>query len=511
MLLIHSLTAALGQVFLPTNLLLTFLGVAGGVLIGALPGLTGTMAIALLVPFTYGMNPIGALVLLGGVYVGAMFGGSIAAILVNVPGTPSAIAATFDGYPLAKKGKAQYALMVSVVGSTAGGMLGALVLLFLSPLLAELALRFGPPEYFWLGVMGLTIIGTLTSKSVFQGLAGGALGVLISTIGYSPFSGVPRFTFGQPALLGGVDLIVALIGLFSIPEVLKMAEHWQSTYSLARYKRERGVLRAAAVRLARNVPGVIRSSIIGVLIGIIPGAGGNVAGLVSYNEAARAARKDDEFGHGQPEGVLAAQTATHAELSGSLVPLLTLGIPGAPQAAVLLGALLLQGLRPGPALYSGPGAKITYAFILSLFVATAMMLVVGVFASQLYANLLNLPVRYLMPVILLLSTVGAFAIRNNPADIVIMVAIGVLAYFLEKLGVHPGTIALGVILGPIVENGLLQTMQIGQATGSVWALFFTRPISIVLIFLSVMSAGWPLISRYVGRARRGRAEGEGPS
>jgi putative tricarboxylic transport membrane protein len=390
------------------------------------------MAIALLVPFTYNLPSTASLMLLGGVYVGAQFGGSIAAILINVPGTPAAIATTFDGYPMTRQGKAMEALTASVTSSWIGGVIGVIALLFLSPLLATLALSFGPPEYFWLGILGITIIGSLTSGSITKGLAGGALGVLISTVGYSPFAGVPRFTFGAPVLLAGVNLVVALIGLFSIPEVLELAEQRRSGTTLAQYDKQPGTTMRAIRRVVRGPYLLARSSIIGILVGIVPGAGGNVAGLLSYREAVRASREPKKFGAGAVEGVIASETASNAEVGGSLIPLLTLGIPGAPQAAVLLGALLLHGLRPGHQLYSGHGAVITYAFILSLFVGDLMMFVVGLFGLRLYANLLRIPVRFLIPIIVLLSTVGAYAIRNNPADILVMFALGVGAYALKS-------------------------------------------------------------------------------
>lgn len=348
---------ALTNIFAPLNLLILLAGVAGGILVGALPGLTGTMAIALLVPFTYGFSPETALIMLGGVYVGAMYGGSISAILINTPGAPASIATTLDGYPMAQKGQAEQALAASATSSGIGGILGTVVLLLFSPVLAAVSLQFGPPEYFWLGILGLTIIAGLSAKSLPKGLMGGLFGVLISTIGLSPSTGISRLTFDVSDLLGGVEIIVALIGLFCIPQIMTMAECRGGTLGTTSFKFQKGVSVATMLTVLRRWGNLLRSTVIGVIVGIIPGAGGNVAGLLSYQTAVRAAKDKDKFGKGALDGVIASETANNAEVEGSLIPLLTLGIPGAPQAAVLFGALLLQGLRPGPELFRGTAPR----------------------------------------------------------------------------------------------------------------------------------------------------------
>lgn len=486
----------IGNIFAPMNLLMVVAGVAGGILVGALPGLTGTMAIALLVPFTYGLPADAALIMLGGVYVGAMYGGSIAAILINTPGAPASIATTLDGYPMAQKGQAEEALAASATSSCIGGILGTLVLLLFSPLLAALSLKFGSPEFFWLGILGLTIIAGLSAKSLVKGAIGGLFGVLLSTIGLSPSTGVSRLTFGIPDLLGGVEIIVALIGLFCIPQIMVIAESSGKSGGLASFSPGKGKSFRTMMQVIRRWGNLLRSTVIGVIVGIIPGAGGNVAGLLSYQEAMRAAKDKDQFGHGAIDGVIASETANNAEVEGSLIPLLTLGIPGAPQAAVLFGALLLQGLRPGPELFTGYGATITYTFIFSLFLANIAMFVLGFFGSRFYARTLNLPHHLLMPVVLCLSVVGSFAGRNSVLDVIIMLLLGFLAYAGTKIAISPAPIALGVILGPIIERGLVESMMLSRATGSLFELFFTRPISLILILLTVISAGWPFLLSY---------------
>lgn len=487
---------AVSNIFEITNLLFLLAGVSGGILVGALPGLTGTMAIALLVPFTYGLSAETALIMLGGVYVGAMYGGSISAILINTPGAPAAIATTFDGYPMAMNGKAEEALVISAVSSGIGGLLGTMALLFLSPLLAAVSLRFGPPEYFWLGILGLTIIASLSAKSLAKGLLGGLFGVLLSTIGLSPSTGASRLTFDIPDLLGGVEIIVALIGLFCIPQVLSMTESSKLAGGPATFKSQPANIMKVVLTVLGRWGNIIRSSVIGVIVGIIPGAGGNVAGLLSYQEAVRASSHKESFGQGNIDGVIASETANNAEVEGSLIPLLTLGIPGAPQAAVLYGALILQGLRPGPELFTGRGAVITYTFILSLFLANIFMMVIGLTASKYYAKALKLPTYLLMPLVLSLSIVGSFAGRNSIFDVGIMVILGLIAYGGMKMALTPATIALGVILGPIIERGLVESMMLSRATGSLLQLFFMRPLSVVLVTMTILSAVWPLWIKY---------------
>jgi len=500
---------AFANVFDITNLVFLFSAVAGGILVGALPGLTGTMAIALMVPFTYSLSPASALIVLGGVYVGAMYGGSISAILINTPGAPAAIATTFDGYPMAQQGRAEEALAASATGSGIGGMFGTVVLLFFAPVLAVVSLKFGPPEYFWLGVLGLTIIASLSAKSMTKGLLGGLLGVLLSTIGLSPSTGEARLIFDSTDLLGGIDVIVALIGLFCVPQVLSMAETARAQSGVSLYKPTKGTtIRTIKFVMSRWV-NLLRSSIIGTIVGIIPGAGGNVAGLLAYQEAQRTAKDRDSFGRGNIDGVIASETSNNAAVEGSLVPLLTLGIPGAPQAAVLYGALLLHSLRPGPELFSGNGAVITYTFIFSLFIANAMMFIIGISASRIYARALNLPINMLMPVVLALSVVGAFAGRNSPFDVILMLGLGIIAYLGARVGLSAAPIALGVILGPIMERGLVESMMLSRASSGLTELLFSRPLSILLIAMTVVSAAWPFFVSY--KERKKQSDKEKPS
>lgn len=486
----------------PVNILFLIVGVGAGIVVGALPGLTATMAIALLVPFTFTMPAINGLVLLGGIYCGAIYGGCFSAILINTPGTPSAIATTFDGYPMAKKGDAYKAIVTATISSVIGGLIGVVFLLFLSPPLSKASLKFGPPEFFWLTAFGLTIIATLASRSIIKGLIGGAFGLLISSIGIAPIEGSVRFTFGVVSLQDGIGLIPALIGFFCIPEVLAMIKKRDQQYSIIPYRKQRKVVLNVTLKLLKRPFLLLRSAVIGTIVGIIPGAGGNIASMVSYNEAVRASRHPDKFGRGILDGVAAAETANNAEVSGSLIPLLTLGIPGAPPAAVLLGALLLQGLRPGAELFTYH-AEITYTFIISLIFANILMLPMGIFSGKLVSKLItNIPIALLAPLVVFLSVIGSYAIQNNMFDVYVMIFFGLVGYVGRKAGFDPGPIVLGIILGKICEQGLVQAILMGKAAGSIFTVFFTRPISIILIFLTVVSAAWPYIRKLAGGTKR---------
>jgi putative tricarboxylic transport membrane protein len=493
---------ALIEVMHPINLLLITTGVGAGIVVGALPGLTATMAIALLVPFTFGMNVVHALVLLGGIYCGAIYGGSYSAILINTPGTPAAIATTFDGFSLARKGHAYRAIVVATIASVIGGLIGVFFLIFLSPPLARASLRFGPTEFFWLTVFGLTIIATISPKSTVKGLLGGAVGLLIGTIGIAPIEGSVRFAFGTLSLQNGITLIPALIGLFCLPEILDMIESRHLSRSAIPYRSQRHMLRRVW-RLMRRRPWLlIRSGLIGTLIGIIPGAGANIAGMVSYNEAVRVSREPEKFGKGAIDGITASEASNNAGVAGSLVPLLTLGIPGAPPAAVLLGALLLKGLRPGAELFT-VHATVTYTFIFSLVLANIVLLPLGLLLGKAASKVVTgLPVALLAPLVFFLSVIGAFAIQNNIADVYVMLALGLVGYAGRKIGLQPGPIVLGLILGVMCEQGLVQSILIGRAAKMPMAIFFTRPISIILIGLTLLSAGWPMLARMRPPVRR---------
>jgi len=480
------------------NLLLVLAGTVAGMVVGSLPGLTATMAVALLVPFTYTMSAVAGLVTLGAIYMGCIYGGAFSAILINTPGTPSSIGTTFDGYPMARQGRGEEAIVGATLGSAFGGIVGVVALIFLSPPLAELALRFGPAEYFWVGVFGLTIISSLAAGSFLKGMTGAAFGVLISTIGIAPIGGDVRFTFGEPALQGGFNLIVMLIGLFCVPELLMMVLKGVKNHQAVEYKRSKGVLWSTTRKVFSKPGNLIRSSIIGTVVGILPGAGGNIANLVAYNEARRASKEPEKFGTGIVDGVVATETANNAVVGGGIIPLVTLGIPGAPPDAIIYGVLMLQGLRPGPELFA-ERADITYTFMLALGLSALVMIPVGLYGGRILTRFVaTLPPRFLVPGIGILTIVGSYAIRNNYTDVILMLLFGLIGFALRYLGFHGAPIVLGLILGPIMEEGLVQAYLTGMGYAWPYTTLFINPLSWVLIVLCLFSFLWP----YFGHLKR---------
>jgi putative tricarboxylic transport membrane protein len=442
----------------PFRLTLSLVGVICGTALGAIPGLTATMAIAVLVPLTFSMDPASALVLMGAIYTGAIYGGAYSAILLNTPGTPSAIATTFDGFPMAKRGDGDLAITLACLASVFGGLVGALALLLLAPPLAKVALAFGPVEYFWLAVFGLTLISAIAEGALAKGMIGAGFGLLLSCVGVAQISAATRFTFGFNTMLGGVNAVSGLIGLYCVPVLMDLVARPERHLDFA--DETRGFRLGEAFRLCWNGKfNLIRSSIIGTIVGILPGAGGSIAGLVSYSEARRASRHPERFGKGEPAGVQATESANNATVGGGMIPTLVLGIPGTPPDAVILGALLVQGIRTGPGLFTSSGGAIV-AFM---------------------------------------TIIGSFAIRNSVYDVVIMIVLGVIGWVFDRLGFKPSPIVLGLILGPIAEQGFVQGWMIGQATDTPVGIFFNSPLPITIVVLILFSLAYPLI---MGRYRR---------
>ncbi|MGH3383216.1 MAG: tripartite tricarboxylate transporter permease [Nocardioidaceae bacterium] len=486
----------------PGYLVYMCIGVLAGIVVGALPGFTATMGTALMLPFTFALPPGQGFAMLAALYVAAMFADSVPACLVNTPGTPSAVATALDGYPMTKQGRGQAALIASCFSALVGTLIGGLAFLLLSQPLAEVALTFGPPEFFWIGVFALTIIGSIAGDSLLKGIAGGCLGMLIGAVGISATGAVPRYTFGTPELLGGISIVAALIGIFAIPQVIQMVRDRRADPYVAEFTRRRGVTWQTIRDILSRPVNLLRSSLIGTAIGILPGAGSPVASLVSYNEAVRWSKDKASFGRGNVDGVVASESSGNSAAGGAMVPLVALGIPGSAPAAVIYGALLLQGLRPGPELFASD-ASLVYSFAWSVMLAGVVTFVLGMVLAGGLARMVMIPVRLLAPVILFLSVIGSYAIRSSVMDVFLMLGLGVGIYFLSLLGFHPGPIGLGVILGPIVEPALVQSLSIAKSS-SVAAVFFGRPISIVLIVLTVFSAGWVVFSQVKdARDRRG--------
>jgi putative tricarboxylic transport membrane protein len=481
------------QALTPINLLLAVGGVIAGVTIGGMPGLTATMAVAVLTPLTFVMPADSALITLAAIYMGAIYGGCYAAILANTPGTPSSIATTFDGYPMAKRGDGQMALSLATVASATGGIISVLLLLLLAPPLAQVALAFGPPEYFWLAVLGLTLVASLSKGNLLKGLLGACLGLLISFVGSAVVGGDMRFTFDQPALVGGVHIIVALIGLFCIPVILDLVSNPAPHLEL-NPEDKRGLRLGEAFGHAwREKFNMLRSSLIGTLVGALPAAGGSVASLIAYSEARRASRNPDEYGKGAAGGIVACESANNGTVGGGFIPTLVLGIPGTPPDAIILGALLVHGIRVGPDLFTEHSA-VVYTFIFGLLIATLLMLPIGLLIGRYaFRAFVNIPKTLLVPGILLMTVLGTYAIHSSYADVVIMLGLGVVGWLLSRAGFAPAPIVLGVVLGAIAEQGFVQSWLIGSATDNLLGTYFGRPISLVIIGLILLGLLYPVI------------------
>ena len=456
----------------PAPLLAIFLGTVGGVIIGAIPGLTATMAVALLIPVTFGMDPVVGLSLMGGVYSGGMFGGAISSILLSTPGTPAAAATAFDGYPMTRKGQGGVAITVATVASFWGGIISTIALLLVAPVLAKFSLRFGPPENFLLAVMGLASIVTLTSGNLLKGLISGVIGLLIASIGADPMDAYPRFAGDYPELYDGIKDIPALIGLFSISQLLDLTGE-------ARIVQELGADLSTLKnkKLPKGLgPTIARGGIIGTIVGMLPGAGATISAFISYNTAKSLDKNPETFGTGNPKGVAASESANNGCVGGSLVPMLTLGIPGNTVAACLMGGLTINNLIPGPELFTKYGT-ITYGFILSLFLANIVFLFLGIYLAPFFAKISTAPNSLLIPAIAVLSVVGSYAMRNMMFDVWTMLLFGVGGYFLHRMGFDLGAVVLGLILGRITEEGFGGALAISNGS---YSIFFTRPLCIVL-------------------------------
>ncbi|GLT13825.1 tripartite tricarboxylate transporter permease [Vibrio algivorus] len=456
-------------------------GVLGGIILGALPGLTATMGVAILLPFTFGMEPTAALVMLIGVYIGGIYGGSIAAILLKTPGTPASAASVLDGYTMSSNGQAARALSISAVASFIGGLISTIVLIAISPLLAKFALKFNAPEYFALALFGLTIIASVSSQNILKGLLAGAIGLLISTIGLDPISSVPRFTFGMMDLYSGVNVIPVLIGLFALSEALNQIEKILSEKQIKPPKFDRKLL--SKKDLKEMMPTAVKSGLMGTTIGSVPGAGADISAFVCYNEAKRSSKNPEEFGKGSVKGLAAAEAGNNGVTGGSLVPLLTLGVPGDAVAAVLLGALIIQGLTPGPLLFA-QSPEVVYGVFSSMLVANIVMLIVGLLGIRFFCRIIEVPKILMIPIIIFLSIVGAYAINNSMFDIGIAIGFGVLGFILGKLDIPSSPILLAIILGPMAETNLRKSLLMYDNS---WSFLYDRPIALAFIVLAVLS------------------------
>jgi putative tricarboxylic transport membrane protein len=481
----------------PSNLLAIAAGTALGVLVGAMPGLSASAGLACVLPLTFVMGPIPAMLMMTAIYLAAEYGGSITAITLGIPGSPASFPTTFDGYPLTKKGQTGKALGISIVSSTLGGALGTIVLIFAAGPVSKFALKFGPAEYFALAVFGLSIVSSLAREGVLKGFISAVIGLLVAMVGVDVLSGYPRFSFGLMGLYGGIRLAPCLIGLFAITEVFRMVE-------------ESGAPRAILGKVSASLPTwqdlkgcavtILRSSLIGTAVGSVPGSGAAVASMISYNEAKRASKHPELFGTGILEGVSAAEAAANASVGGAMIPLLTLGVPASPSDAILLGALILHNVDPGPLLMT-KHPELVYSIYAGFFIAECFMFVIGMLGIPLWVKLISLPSRWLMPVVLGIAICGAYGVGNSLFDVGIAVFFGVLGYLMRRFGFSIVASLFGVILGSLLESNYRRALAI---SGGDYTTFLTHPISLMLLLFALTSFFLPAIRSYLGKRREVR-------
>lgn len=463
----------------PAIMFLIF-GVIIGIVVGALPGLGAPLGMAILLPLTTGMEPLHAIILLVSVYSGAMYGGGIASILFNVPGTGSAVATTLDGYPMTKQGKALTALAISATSSAIGGFLTVILLFMLAPVMIELVLLFGSPEFFLMAILGLAMISVIAQGSLMKGITAGTFGLLLTTIGIAPMSPESRFTFGMISLYDGIGFIPALLGLFAIGEIIALAGR---SGSIAQQSIEvsGSILDGVRIALSNGIT-LIKSALLGLGIGAIPGAGAVVSTLIAYAEAERSSGNSDEFGEGRAEGVIAAEASNNGTIGGSLIPTLSFGIPGSPATAVLLGGLILHGLIPGPELFAD-NIHVPYAIFSALFVGNVIILLFGLTVVTQAEVLTRIDSDYIIPVIIVLSMAGALSMNYNWFDVATVLLLGILGYFMKKHDYSIVSFTLGVILGPIAEENLHRSMQLSSGDLSI---FISEPLSLLLVISIIL-------------------------
>ena len=492
--MLESLATGAAAVCNPLGILLILLCTAAGIIFGSIPGLSATMAIALFLPVSYGMTPLMGMTMLVSVYIGGVSGGLISAILLKMPGTPSSVATCFDGYPLTQKGQGIKALGVGVFFSFLGTLFSIVALIAIAPNLATLALKFGDFEYFSIAVFSLTMIASLSSGSMVKGLLSGFLGVLLTTVGMAPIDAAARFTFGSTQMGAGLDILPVLIGMFALSEIMVTAE--------TSAKKDRTQIVQVSTRGVKGFGfsvaeglgqwwNALRSALIGLAIGILPGLGGSTSNLIAYTVAKNQSSYPEKFGTGIIDGVVATETSNNASVGGAMIPLLTLGIPGDMATAMLLGGLMIHGLQPGPLLFTSD-LDVVGAVMVSYFLANIVMCVMELGLMKVFVRAVNIPFSYLFPAILMFCVLGTFALNNRTFDLWILIVCGILAYVLTELGVDMAPVILGYILGPLVEKyfRMAMTAELGNFGG-----ILQRPIAVVCLIVAILFLVLPLFSK----------------
>ena len=479
------------------NILVVGIGVAIGTIIGAIPGMTTPMGVALALPFTFSMPPVAGILLLLGVYKGGLYGGSISAILIKTPGTPAAACTVLDGYPLSQKGEARKALDIALYASCTADLISNLSLILFAGVLASFALSFGPPEFFTLIVFSLTIIAGVSGPSLTKGILSACLGLMLATIGLDLVYGTERFIFGDYRLMAGLNFIPVLIGLFAIPEIINRAANRARPSGLRAQNLGVGATLSDYLSVLKST---IRGSIFGVILGAIPGIGGAPAAFLSYSEARRTSKNPEKFGKGSIEGVAAAEAGNNGVAGATMIPLLALGIPGDVITAVILGAFMIHGLRPGPILFD-QNLPMIYALFMGILLSSAYLLIVGKVAIRFFSRVATVPNRILYPIVFVLCVYGAYAVNNNLFDILVMLVMGLVGYCMLRLDIPVAPFLTAYVLGPLLEDNFRQSLLIGDGDNTI---FFRNAICIIFWSLTALSL-FVLVRSRIQAARTGKA------
>ncbi len=482
----EALSFAIASVFNIESILLMILAVSIGIVFGAIPGLSGTMAVALFLPLTYNMEASLGLSVLISIYIGATSGGLISAILLKIPGTPSSVATCFDGHPMVDKGEGPKALGVGIVFSFIGTLISIGALMLIAPKLAEIAIRFGPYEYFAIAIFSLTLISGLSKGSMVKGLFAGILGIIFSTVGIAPIDGTIRFTFGMTELKSGFDTLTVMIGFFAITEIFKTAKEIKNSKASKTATVDMRSIKGFGFSFSEfleQIPNAIRSALIGLGIGILPGVGGGTSNLISYSVSKNNSKKKELYGTGIIDGIVASETANNANIGGSLIPLMTLGVPGDTVTAILLGGFMIHGIQPGPLLFSS-NINLVYTIFLSMIVASVFMLVLEFYGMRVFVKLLNIPKHILLPIIVVLCVVGAFGLNSRIFDVWTILLFGFIGYIFHIFNISSTPFIMGFILGPIVETNFRRGLMLSE---NGFLGFLTSPISAVFLTISVGS------------------------
>ncbi|KIC11610.1 C4-dicarboxylate ABC transporter permease [Leisingera sp. ANG-M1] len=495
--MIENLSAALDLFLSVENFLAVGLGVLIGTIIGAIPGMTTPMGVALVLPFTFSLPPVTGILLLLGVYKGGLYGGSLTAILIKTPGTPAASCTILDGYPLAQKGEARKALDIALYASCVADMISNIALILFAGVLASFALRFGPPEFFTLIVFSLTIIAGVAGPSLTKGILSACLGLMLATVGLDLIYGTDRFIFGNFELMSGLNFIPVLIGLFALPEIIHRSTRLPRFGAGQRSRLGNG---ASFAEFSKTLKSVIRGSVIGVILGAIPGIGGAPAAFLSYSEARRNSPNKDNFGKGEPEGVAAAEAGNNGVAGATMIPLLALGVPGDVITAVILGAFMIHGLRPGPILFE-QNLPMIYALFMGILLSSAYLFGIGKMAIRVFSRVALVPNRILYPIVFVLCVYGAYAVNNNLFDILVMLCMGVVGYMMLRLEIPVAPFLIAFVLGPLLEDNFRQSLLLSDGD---LTIFLRNTICIAFWVLTALSV-FVLIRSRIQASRTGQA------